>query len=157
MTDESPVVPLDDDALRALQARPFTELTVDELMAMKAAYAARGFRIVNSVPWDVVALMAGAAVYAKAFLETLGKHNADWLGDAVRTRVRKNGEKREVLVGPEDGAAATIVISEDTPDEARLAVLDLDVTAPDLRGKELHWDRAAGKWRPPRELPGEAD
>lgn len=114
-------------------------------MAMKAAYMARGFRIVNSVPWDVVALMAGAAAYAKAFLETLRKHNADWLGDAVRTRVRKNGEKREVLVGPEDGAAATMVISEDTPDEARLAMLDLDVTAPDLRGKELHWDRAAGE------------
>lgn len=149
MTDESPVVPLD-DALRARAARPFTELTLDELMATKAAYAACRFRIVNSVPWDVVPLVAGAAAYAKAFLETLGKHNADWLGDAVRTRLGKNGEKREVLVGPEDGAA-TIVMSEDTPEEARLALLDLDVTAPDLRGKELHWDRTTGEWRPSRE------
>ena len=149
MTDESPGVTLDDDALRALLDRPFTELTTDELMALNAAYAARGFRIVNSVLWEVIApLMAATTIYSKAFLETLGKHNVEALMDAVRTRIRKNGKTRELLVGPEDGAAATLVITASTPDEARLALLDLDVTAEDVRGKLLRWDEEAMAWRP---------
>ena len=60
-----------------------------------------------------------------------------------------------MLVGPEDGSAAVLVITEDTPDEARLAVLDMDVTAPDVRGRELVWDAAAGAWRPSEALPAE--
>ena len=61
MTDEPPGETLDDDALRALLDRPFTELTVDELMAMKAAYAARGIRIYNSASIEqvVLAFLAG--------------------------------------------------------------------------------------------------
>ena len=116
MTEDSPDTVLDDDALNALLERPLTELSVDELMAMKAAYAARGIRIYNSVPWEVVAaLMAAATVYSKAFLETLAKHHADALNDAVRTRIRKNGKTREALVGPEDGSAATLVVTSKTP------------------------------------------
>jgi hypothetical protein len=149
VTDESLGVTLDDDALRALLDRPFTELTTDGLMALNAAYAARGFRIVNSVIWEVIApLMAATTIYSKAFLETLGKHNAGALTDAVRTRIRENGKTRELLVGPEDGAAATLVITASTPDEARLALLDLDVTAEDVRGKLLRWDEEAMAWRP---------
>lgn len=82
MNEDSPDTVLDDDALNALLDRPFTELSADELMAMKAAYAARGIRIYNSVPWEVVtSLMAAAAIYAKAFLETLAKHHADALNE----------------------------------------------------------------------------
>jgi hypothetical protein len=58
-----------------------------------------------------------------------------------------------LLVGLEDGAAATFVITSRTPDEARLAILDLDVTATELRRKELRRDEAAGEWRP-SEAPG---
>jgi len=81
-------------------------------------------------------------------LETLGKNSADGLRESVRTRFRKNGMARELLVGPDDGAAATLVITSDTPDEARLAVLDLDVTAEDVRGRFLQWDSETGTWRP---------
>lgn len=149
MTGESPGTVLSDDQLKALLDRPSTELSVDELMAMKAAYAARGIRIYNSVPWEVVGpLLAGVAIYSKAFLETLAKHNAEALIDAVQTRIRKNGKTRELLVGPQDGTAATLVITASTPDEARLALLDLDVTAEGLRGKLLRWDDNAMAWRP---------
>lgn len=148
MTEDSPDTVLDDDALNALLDRPLTQLTADELMALKDAYAARGIRIYNSVPWEVVAaLMAAATVYSKAFLETLAKHHADALNDAVRTRIRKNGKTRELLVGPEDGSAATLVVTSKTPDEARLAVLDLDVTADEVRGKSLRWDDDTMVWR----------
>jgi len=87
-------------------------------------------------------LFAGIAIYSKAFLETLAKHNADGLAEAVRTRFRKNEKAPELLVGPGDDAAATLVVTSDTPDEARLALLDLDVTAQDVRGQLLRWDTA---------------
>jgi hypothetical protein len=150
MTEESPsAAPLSDDELSALLDQPLTELTVDELMALKDAYAARGIRIYNGVPWEVVGpLLAAGAIYSKAFLETLAKHHADALMDAVRTRIRKNGKAREVLVGPDDGTAAKLVITASTPDEARLALLDLDVTAEEVRGKTLRWDKDAMAWRP---------
>jgi hypothetical protein len=81
-------------------------------------------------------------------LETLAQHNAEGLIEAVRTRFRKNGKVTELPVGPGDGAAATLVITSDTPDEARLAVLDLDITAENVRGQLLQWDAAAETWRP---------
>jgi hypothetical protein len=128
--------------------RPFTELTVDELMELKAAYEARGIQVYNSLSPEQLAFLAGIAIYSKAFIETLAKHNAEGLIEAVRTRFRKKGNAAEVLVGPDDGAAATLVITSDTPDEARLAVLDLDVTADDVRGQLLRWDAEAETWRP---------
>ena len=128
--------------------RPFTELTADELMALKAEFEARGVYFYNKVSPEQLVLVAAFAMYSKAFLETLAKHNAEGLIEAVRTRFRKNGKATELLVGPDDGAAATLVITSDTPDEARLAVLDLDVTAEDVRGQHLRWDPEAETWRP---------
>ena len=107
------------------------------------------YSIVNLLSWDVLGpVMAATAIYSKAFLETLAKHHADAFSVAVRTRFRKNGETREALIGPGDGRAATLVVTASTPDEARLALLDLDVTAEDVRGKVLRWDSEAMAWRP---------
>lgn len=123
-------------------------------MALKDAYAARGTPIFNSVPWEGVApLMAAAAVYTKAFVETLAKHHANALDDAVRTRIRKDGKTRELLVGPEDGSAAILVITSETPDQARLVLLDMDVTADEVCGKVLRWDDNAMAWRAETTLP----
>jgi hypothetical protein len=44
--------------------------------------------------------------------------------------------------------AATVVVTRNLPDEARLALLDLDVTAEDLRGKVLRWSRKDEVWLP---------
>jgi hypothetical protein len=87
-------------------------------------------------------------VYAKAYVETLAHHNAEALIKAVSSRSRKTGKTTEMLVGPEDGSAARVVITPDTPDEARLNLLDLDVTADELRGKVLRWDEKAKAWHP---------
>ena len=92
----------------------------------------------------ITPLMTVGAVYTKAFVETLAKYHADALSDAVRTRFRRKGKTREVLVGPDDGSAATIIITDVDPlDEARLALLDPHVTADELRGKVLRWDEKA--------------
>jgi hypothetical protein len=100
---------------------------------------------------EVLALTGAAVIYSKAFLETLAKHHADRLVDLVRTtrfRFRNNDKNTEAEIGFDGDAAATIVVNEDTPDEARLALLDLDVTAEELRGKVLRWDSSASAWRP---------
>jgi hypothetical protein len=147
--DESASVSLDDDdVLSALLDRPFTELTTDELMAIKATFRAHYIWFYNAVPWASVApLVAVVAIYSKAFLETLAKHHADAFSDAVKARIRARGPNRELVVGPEDGSAARIVITTETPDEARLALLDLDVTSDESRGKFLRWNEDAKAWR----------
>lgn len=86
-------------------------------------------------------------------METLAKHHAEDLIDALHKRERGN----ELVVGPENDSAATLVITRSTPDEALLAVLDLDITAPELRGNELRWDRATQAWRPVDALSAEPD
>ncbi|MGH3220095.1 MAG: hypothetical protein ACRDPY_15550 [Streptosporangiaceae bacterium] len=97
---------------------------------------------------DQLAELTAVAIFSKAFLETLGKRAGDGLADLVSTPIRKNGTSTETGIGVDDGSTATIVVSADTPDEARLALLDLDVTADELRGKLLRWDSSASAWRP---------
>jgi hypothetical protein len=149
MTDESEgAPPTAEDALVTGLDRPLAELTVDELMALKAEYEARGIAIYNSLSATELVLIGLAIAYSKAFVETLAKNNADWLSETVRFRYRKSGKVREALVGADSRAAASLVITSDTPDEARLALLDLDVTAEELRGQNLRWDADSKAWRP---------
>ncbi len=97
---------------------------------------------------DAYPILTALAVYSKAFLETLARRHADGLADRVRMRLRKNGKDTEAEIGLRGGASATVVVTGDLPDEARLALLDLDVTADELRGKLLRWDSSASAWRP---------
>lgn len=138
------------DPLAARLDRPLTELTVDELMALKDEFEKRGIRIYNraSLTPELWALLGLAAIYAKTFVETLAKRHADALEDLIETRLRKNGKKTEAEIGADDGSTAKVVVTADMPDEARLALLDLDVTADELRGKLLRWDGSASTWRP---------
>ena len=97
---------------------------------------------------EMYALGTALGIYSKAFVEALAKRHADGLANMLRGRFRKNGETSEAEIGLFGGGSATIAITADTPDEARLALLDLDVTADELRGKLLRWDSSASAWRP---------
>ena len=99
-------------------------------------------------PTEQLAFLAAASIYSKAFLEALAKRHADAIADLVHTRFHRHGKNTEAEIGVADGSAATIAITADLPDEARLALLDLDVTADELRGKVLRWDNSASAWRP---------
>ena len=177
MTDEpTNAEPRAVDPLAAWLDRPLTELTVDELMAARddlmgaasddeiAALARAAVFYVeqndreSGTMWHAAVATTLAFVlgnFSAAFMQALGQRAADGaarlpkrVGDVVRTRVRRKGKPDEYHIGVDDGSAAVIAITEDTPDEARLALLDLDVMADELRGKTLRWDSSASAWRP---------
>ena len=122
------------------------EARIQALSELIAALASGGH--LDFVALPELAAIFTASVYSKAFLEALAKRHADGLTDLVRERFRKNGKQHEVLIGVEGGASATMIVTEDLPDEARLALLELDVTAVELRGRVLRWDDTAQAWRP---------
>ncbi|MGO9193594.1 MAG: hypothetical protein ACLP8X_34805 [Streptosporangiaceae bacterium] len=135
--------------------RPLTELSVDELMALKAEFESRGIQIHNSATTEQMVFVFIAGNFSSAFIQALGHRAAGGAAklprraaDLVCRHVRKKGRPDEYRIGVDGGSAATIVITAKTPDEARLALLDLDITAPELHGKELRWDPATAAWRP---------
>jgi len=135
--------------------RPLAELTVDEFMALKAEFESRGIRIYNSATSEQMVFVFMAGNFSSAFIQALGLRAAGAaaklprpVADLVCKYVRKRGRPDEYRIGVDDGSAATIVITAKTPDEARLALLDLDATAPELHGKELRWDPTTAAWRP---------
>jgi hypothetical protein len=108
---------------------------------------------------EMLVLGFAAGNFSSAFLQALGERTAGGVAELSKTgmkklikrlspkRVRREGQPDEYHIGLGGGATATIVVTENTPDEARLALLDLDVTAEEVRGKELRWDKAAEEWR----------
>jgi hypothetical protein len=86
----------------------------------------------------------------------LGKRAGDGFVDLI-TRIRQNGKTTEAEISVDGARAARLIVTGNLPDEARLALLDLDVTAEGLRGRELRWDAATGEWRPSEELPAAPD
>ena len=150
MIEDSPDTVLDDDELNALLERPFTELSVDELMAMKAAYAARGIRIDNGASTEqvVLAFLAGkvSLPFVQALFQTLGQRAANSVADlskqvtdAVRKHVKRKGRP---------GDTPLIALPDPMTDEAWLALFEM-VEADELHGKKIvRWDSSASAWRP---------
>ncbi|HEY1664248.1 MAG TPA: hypothetical protein VGG54_01025 [Trebonia sp.] len=139
-------------------------LTADELSAFKEGFETDPTEVAYQWAYMEVALAFMAGNFCAAFFQALGRRAADAAAnlpkratDLLRRRLRRDGQPDEYHIGLKDGVTATIVVTEDTPDEARLALLDLDVTASELRGKELRWDEATGAWRPSGALPAESD
>jgi hypothetical protein len=142
MTNE-PVDTGPKDAVSSGGAEPHEDqVASDELAALWAILLPYSFDP------EVYALGTALAIYSKAFVEALAKRHADGLTDRLRTRFRRDTEDTEAEIGLDDGASATVVVTGDLPDEARLALLDLDVTADVVRGKLLRWDGSASAWRP---------
>jgi hypothetical protein len=145
MTGELPDGTLDDDALDALLDRPFTELSADESMAMKAALEARGIQIYNGASIEQMILAFLAGNIGVPFLQTLSQRAANSVADmskqvtaAVRKHLKRKGHS---------GDTPWIALPDNMTDDAWLALFET-VNANDLRGKELRWDEAAGEWRP---------
>jgi hypothetical protein len=147
------------EVLASIESSDPEALEDSDLEALRRALPGSAFS-----PEMMLAFIAGN--FSSAFVQALGQRAADSAANLSKRkmkrmtrrlrpkRVEKEGQPDEYHIGLKGGATATIVVTTDTPDEARLALLDLDVTAPELRGRELHWNAAAGAWRPHEELPG---
>ena len=85
--------------------------------------------------------------FAEAFAKKLGESLAESTVRVLR-RVRLTELPKCLMIdGPPGARALVLVLPEDFPDEARVAVLDLDLAeAPD--GTVLHWNPEAKVWEP---------
>jgi hypothetical protein len=141
--DSEPAARLDDDALNALLDRPLTELSFDELMAMKDAYAARGIRVTNSATVEQMILAFLAGNLGTPFLQALSQRAANSVADmskqvteAVSKHVRRKGR-------PDD--TPRIELPAKMTDEAWLSLFEM-VEAGDLPGKVVRWDEKTAAW-----------
>ncbi|MFQ6326483.1 hypothetical protein ACLMAL_10135 [Nocardia sp. CWNU-33] len=108
--------------------------------------------------WAFTAVVPLAAIYAKTLIEALATRSADgitaWPGKVRQRWFRHGGIHRvAVVLEPENGHSAAILVTADLTDEARLALLDLDLTHESMRGKILTWDENDRRWVP-TEPPG---
>lgn len=89
--------------------------------------------------------------FAEAFASKLGERLGESAAAAAsRIRlVRRNvSSTKEELVVRQGTTQTIIVVSRTLTDEARLALIDLDVTADGIRGMTLQWDAESKTWRP---------
>lgn len=106
-------------------------------------------------PVVTVLFTAALSPFVMAFAAKLGER----LGTAVRIervpwrhRRRRRGE---LVVAPAraHGRTITLEVGAGMSDEARLALIDLDVDRPELWGHRLRWDEDAKAWLPIPERP----
>lgn len=105
----------------------------------------------------VVATTTAVVPYVQAIATELGKRTVEvapkaYRGISCRLRFRGRGSKALVEAAEIevrlDSVVTTVVLTKELPDEARLMLLDLDLTSDEFRGKALRWDSTAGAWLP---------
>jgi hypothetical protein len=84
--------------------------------------------------------------YAKTLGEKLGESTAAAAG---RLRTHLLGRRAGAISPVKDDTGVTVLlVAADLTEEARLALIDLDVTDPTLSGAMLRWDAEGAQWRP---------
>lgn len=127
----------------------FTDARSDEFYASglhrSAHYRATGLFVELAVGFVVVKFLGP---FAEAFATKLGERLGESAARAIgRLRLLWNhaDNRRDLDVVLPEGTRATLVLPDEFTDEAKLAVIELDVTS--VRGAELHWDPVTGRWR----------
>lgn len=90
--------------------------------------------------------------FAQAFASKLGEQlGISTARAAARIRLRRRsgqeGVKQDELVISNPGTRVVIRLPDSFTDSARLALIDIDTTDPQVQGKTLFWDDEAGSWR----------
>ncbi|QIS22120.1 hypothetical protein [Nocardia terpenica] len=130
--------PVSPEDLERLRGMSFGSLPAD-MMQMSAALGA---------------VAPAATIFGKAFLEALAKRSAEGvaaLPGKLRQRWFRQGHDGSdgglaAVLDIENVGAAAILVTADLPDEARVALIDLDPTEPGLLGKVLGWDVERRQW-----------
>jgi hypothetical protein len=109
--------------------------------------------VIQDVELIVLASTLGPLV--TAFCTELGKRLggtvADWMS-RVKARPRESNRKHAAdIVVEADDAVTSLEITDDLSDEAKLALLDLDISDQSIQGRRLRWDGHARRWAPASE------
>lgn len=99
-----------------------------------------------------------AQAFATKLGESLGESTARAIGRLRLLRHNTTGHA-ELDVLNDTAKPTTLVLPADLTDEAREAMIDLDVTDPEVAGKTMHWYPSVGKWlaKPPPPTPENPD
>ena len=81
--------------------------------------------------------------FAAKLGERLGESTTNAIG-RIRLLLDRRNSHRELDVITQ--GRTTLVLPEDFTDEAKLAAIELDVTADGIRGAVLHWNAATSQW-----------
>ncbi|MFJ7496753.1 hypothetical protein ACIQZB_37465 [Streptomyces sp. NPDC097727] len=106
---------------------------------------------IEGISYETVLIAATISPFVTAFATKLGER----LGTTVkiqrmpwRQRRRRRRRGAELVVARSFHRAITIEMGAGLSDEARLALIDLDVERPELWGHFLRWDEEAMAWIP---------
>ncbi|MER5559720.1 hypothetical protein ABT071_14050 [Streptomyces sp. NPDC002506] len=99
--------------------------------------------------------MAAVSPFVTAFATSLGQRLGT--GVQVRRRARRGNVDGGNLVLMHRARTTTIEMSAELSDEARLALIDLDLNRPELWGHHLRWNEEAEAWLPVPVTPGPDD
>ncbi|MFF4098811.1 hypothetical protein [Streptomyces sp. NPDC001903] len=85
--------------------------------------------------------------FATKLGERFGESASEALG-RIRVTRRRNGSSRNLEIeDPETATPTVLVLPEEFTEEARLAVIELDVTTEQIRGATLRWNPASATWQ----------
>ncbi|MFG2400843.1 hypothetical protein [Streptomyces lydicus] len=107
--------------------------------------------------YETVLIASMVSPFVAAFASKLGER----LGTTVRIKriswLQRLRRGRELVVALPFDRAITIEVRRGLSDEARLALLDLDVDQPELYGHRLRWDDEVKAWLPVPEVSDSED
>jgi hypothetical protein len=100
---------------------------------------------------EIVVVASTLGPLSTAFCTELGKRFggtvADWIS-RVRTRRRNDNAMVADMIVDDGETVTSLEITEALTDEAKLALLDLDISNKAIRGKNLRWDSQSKAWVP---------
>ena len=97
-----------------------------------------------------------AVKFLGPFLEAFAGRIGEQLGESavralgrIRVTRRHGANSRNLEINdPDTGIPTVVVLPEDFTEEAQLALIDLDVTAEEVRGTTLRWNPDTAAWEP---------
>ncbi|MFE9116098.1 hypothetical protein [Streptomyces sp. NPDC007172] len=105
-----------------------------------------GWASAGASSYETLLIVTTLSPFVTAFATSLGQR----LGTGVKIRRRawrRNRESNNLVLTYRD-RTTTIEMSAGLSDEARLALIDLDVNRPELWGHRLRWNEEAAAWLP---------
>lgn len=95
-------------------------------------------------------ILGGAlAPFAAAFCTELGRRfggsTADWIS-RVRLRRRPHNPAATDLLIEAGGSVTALEVGDDLTEDAKLALLDLDIEDPEVRGHRMIWNTQLSAW-----------